>query len=169
MLFSGLWNFRLAHGCYSVTMVYMNTDAHTLHLHEKQNTEIVKKLEQLKSEKFSILDRVALWVNRQIGTFRFFLLLVCWTILWLGWNMFAPHGLRFDPFPGFVLWLFISNMIQLLFLPLLMVGQELQGRHDEMRAEIDFEINRRAEEEIHQVLRRLEEQQKEIHELLKNR
>ncbi len=42
--------------------------------------------------------------------------------------MFAPKSLRFDPYPGFVLWLFISNMIQLFLMPLLLIGQNLLGR-----------------------------------------
>lgn len=135
--------------------------------HERANEDIAKKIAELKSAKFSAMDRVALWVNRQIGSFNFFLFLAIWTVGWLVWNTFGPEAYRFDPFPAFVLWLFISNMIQLLFLPLLMVGQELEGRHAELRAEVDFEINRRAEVEIHEVLKRLEVQQQEIRELLK--
>ena len=129
--------------------------------------ELNKKIAELNSQKFTKLDRFAIWINQQIGSFRFFLLLLAWTILWLFWNTFGPVGLRFDPFPAFVLWLFISNMVQLLFLPLLMVGQELESCRSDLRAEIDFEINRRAEEENREILKRLEEQQKEIHQLLK--
>ena len=134
--------------------------------HIKQTDDLTARIAEMNAQRFSVLDRIAIWVNHQIGTFHFFLLLVCWTVLWLGWNIFAPAELRFDPFPAFVLWLFISNMVQLLFLPLLMVGQELEGKRAEMRAELDFEINRRAEAEIHEVLARLEEQQKEIKRLL---
>src|SRR3989338_1031947 len=121
--------------------------------------ELNKKIAELNSQKFTRLDRFAIWINQQIGSFRFFLLLLAWTILWLFWNTFGPVGLRFDPFPAFVLWLFI--------LPLLMVGQELESCRSDLRAEIDFEINSRAEEENREILKRLEEQQKEIHQLLK--
>ena len=64
------------------------------------------------------------------------------------WNMFAPAAYRFDPYPAFVLWLFISNMIQIFLMPLIMVGQNLQGKHSEIRAENDYEINLKAEKEI---------------------
>jgi hypothetical protein len=40
-----------------------------------------------------------------------------------GWNLLAPKDLQFDPAPAFVFWLFISNVIQLLLMPLIMVGQ----------------------------------------------
>jgi len=41
-------------------------------------------------------------------------------------------------------------------MPLIMVGQNVQGRHSEIRAELDFEINQKAEQEIMVVLRHLE-------------
>ncbi|OHA02275.1 MAG: hypothetical protein A3H71_00965 [Candidatus Sungbacteria bacterium RIFCSPLOWO2_02_FULL_48_13b] len=124
-------------------------------------------MEELKSQKFSTLDRLALGVNKKIGSFGFFILVFIWTIGWLSWNTLGPIDLRFDPFPAFVLWLFISNMIQLFFLPLILIGQDLQSRQADLRAEVDFEINRRAEEESREILKRLEEQQKEIQQLLR--
>ena len=113
-------------------------------------------LEQKK--KLSTLDRLAVWMTDEVGTMGFFLLLVAWTTVWLGWNTLAPTELRFDPFPAFVLWLFLSNMIQILLMPLIMVGQNLQGRHAEARAEADFEVNTKAEREIETILLHLERQ-----------
>ena len=109
-------------------------------------------------KKLSTLDRLAVWMTDQVGTMGFFLLLVGWTTVWLGWNTLAPAELRFDPFPAFVLWLFLSNMIQILLMPLIMVGQNLQGRHAEARAEADFEVNTKAEREIETILLHLERQ-----------
>jgi uncharacterized membrane protein len=113
-------------------------------------------LEQKK--KLSALDRLAVWMTERVGTMGFFLLLAAWTTVWLGWNTLAPTELRFDPFPAFVLWLFLSNMIQILLMPLIMVGQNLQGRHAEARAEADFEVNTKAEREIEAILLHLEHQ-----------
>ena len=59
---------------------------------------------------------------------------------------------------GFVLWLFISNLIQILLMPLIMVGQNIQGRHADARAENDLEVNVKAEEEIEVILQHLEYQ-----------
>jgi Protein of unknown function (DUF1003) len=84
--------------------------------------------------------------------------LLAWTVIWLGWNTLAPNGLRFDPYPAFVLWLFLSNLIQICLMPLIMVGQNLQGRHAEARAQADFEINKKAEREIEAILQHLERQ-----------
>ena len=43
-------------------------------------------------------------------------------------------------------------------MPLIMVGQNLQSRHGEVRAEHDLEVNVRAEQEIEVILRHLESQ-----------
>ena len=96
----------------------------------------------------------------------FFLIIFCWTVVWLGWNMFAPVGMRFDPYPAFVLWLFLSNMIQIFLMPLIMIGQNLQANHSEARAEADFEVNCRAEIEVETILLHLENQNKMMMEIL---
>ena len=74
---------------------------------------------------FTRLERVAIWVTDRVGTMGFFFVIAAWTILWLSWNTVGPQNLRFDPGPAFVLWLFISNLIQLHLMPLIMVGQNL--------------------------------------------
>jgi uncharacterized membrane protein len=57
-----------------------------------------------------------------------------------------------------VFWLFISNMIQILLMPLLMIGQNIQGRQSEARAEHDLDVNIKAEAEIETILNHLERQ-----------
>jgi uncharacterized membrane protein len=73
-------------------------------------TTIVNTYKKTK-ENLSNLDRIALWITQRIGTMGFFLVIVTWTSCWLSWNILAPINQRFDPFPAFVLWLFLSNMI----------------------------------------------------------
>jgi len=43
-------------------------------------------------------------------------------------------------------------------MPLIMIGQNLQGRHAEARAESDFEVNIKAEAEVETILLHLEQQ-----------
>ena len=104
------------------------------------------------------LDRFAIWITEGIGTIGFFLIIFAWTVLWLGWNVLAPKELQFDPPMGFVFWLFISNLIQILLMPLIMLGQNIQGQHAEARAEHDLEVNIKAEQEIEVILSHLEYQ-----------
>jgi uncharacterized membrane protein len=106
----------------------------------------------------SKMDKAALWITEKVGTMGFFLTIFVWTVLWLGWNLLAPKELQFDPPMGFVLWLFISNLIQIMLMPLIMVGQNIQGAHAEARAEYDLEINVKAEKEVETILFYLEQQ-----------
>ena len=112
------------------------------------------------TERLSPLDRLACGITERVGTMGFFLIIVIWTIIWLGWNLLAPSNLQFDPPMAFVFWLFISNMIQIFLMPLIMVGQNIQGRHSEIRAEHDLEVNVKAEREIEVILEHLEYQNK---------
>jgi len=132
----------------------------------KKLRKIIWNVNKKHRESFTPLEKFAVWITERVGTMGFFFLLFAWTISWLIWNIFAPPNLKFDPFPAFVLWLFISNMLQLFFLPLIMVGQNLQGRHAEMRAENDFEINLKAEKELETILESLGKQEKDIAKIL---
>ena len=114
-----------------------------------------------KSEKF------ALFMHRHIGSLGFFFLILIWTIGWLSWNILAPIGMRFDPAPAFVIWLFASNILQLVLLPVIMVGQNIEGRAAEWRAQMDFEIDRRAQQEIEVIIAHLENQNELILEVMK--
>ncbi len=116
-------------------------------------------------ERLSRLERFAISITEHVGTMGFFIIIFCWTVFWLSWNTLGPTSFRFDPFPGFVFWLFISNMIQLFLMPLLMIGQNLQGRHAEERAEADFEVNKKAERETEAILLHLEEQRRILGEI----
>ena len=80
---------------------------------------------------------MALWITNHVGSMGFFVIIFLWTTLWLGRNIFVPKTLRFDPYPAFVFWLFISNMIQLFLMPVIMIGQNLQSPHADVRAETD--------------------------------
>lgn len=57
------------------------------------------------------INKIAVWIISHVGSMGFFAIIFLWTIIWLSWNTLAPIALRFDPFPAFILWLFMSNMI----------------------------------------------------------
>lgn len=117
-----------------------------------------RDVSQQVEQKLNPLDHIAIWITEHVGTMGFFLVILTWTVLWLGWNLLAPASMQFDPPTGFVFWLFISNLIQILLMPLIMVGQNIQGRYAEERSKSDFEVNIKAEQEIEVILRHLEYQ-----------
>jgi uncharacterized membrane protein len=140
---------------------------------DTQSLDDLKKLRksilnanQAHKQSFTKRERLAIWITDNVGTMGFFFIIFIWTVVWLGWNMLAPKDARFDPYPAFVLWLFISNVIQIFLMPLIMIGQNLQGRHAEFRAESDFEVNVKAEREIETILIHLENQNELIIKIL---
>jgi uncharacterized membrane protein len=134
---------------------------------KRRREEYMKKLKN-DAKSGTRLDMLALWITNKVGSMGFFVLIFIWTAVWLGWNILAPQKARFDPYPAFVLWLFISNMIQLFLLPLIMIGQNLQSQHAEVRAETDLKINELADIENETILIHLENQNDMILEILKN-
>lgn len=125
----------------------------------------VENANDVSEQQLSQLDRFAVGITSRVGTMGFFLAIVIWSVLWLGWNLLAPKILQFDPPMAFVLWLFISNLIQICLMPLIMVGQNIQGRHAEARAEQDFAVNQKAEIEVEEMLKHLEYQTKILQKL----
>jgi uncharacterized membrane protein len=134
--------------------------------------ELRKMLQPVKSiytervRKLSRMDKLAVWITDNVGSMGFFLIIFAWTAIWLGWNTLGPKALRFDPYPAFVLWLFLSNLIQILLMPLIMVGQNQQTAHADERAEADFKVNCKAELEIETILEHLESQNELILKIL---
>lgn len=136
-------------------------------VHElKKNHKSIRNVNIEHKQNLSSLDRIAIWITDRVGSMGFFLIIFVWTALWLSWNTLAPKNLSFDPFPAFVLWLFLSNMIQIFLMPLIMIGQNLQSKHSEARSEADFEINTKAELEIETILLHLENQNEMILKIL---
>jgi uncharacterized membrane protein len=89
----------------------------------------------------------------------FFLVIFAWTVVWCSYDILASkvpalHLHAFDPFPAFVAYLLISNVIQIWLMPLLMVGQNMQGRHSEARAEADFQVDQNAFADAEAILTR---------------
>lgn len=125
-----------------------------------QNINVVHK------NRLSGSEKLALIVTEKIGTMGFFFIIFTWTLIWIGWNLAAPKPFQFDPFPAFVLWLLISNLIQIHLMPLIMIGQNIQGKHAQLRADHDFQTDKRAEKEIETILLHLERQQDTMKEIL---
>ena len=130
-------------------------------LHFKHDHPPIQNAQRVYDDKLSSLDRLAVRITEKIGSVGFFMSILAWTILWCGFNIVASmvpalHWKPFDPFPAFVAYLLISNVIQILLMPLIMVGQNLQGKYADTRAQLDFEVNQKAEKEIMVVLSHLE-------------
>jgi uncharacterized membrane protein len=93
--------------------------------------------------------RIGQWVTAAVGTMGAFYFFALFMGAWMYWQSNSQKP--FDPYP-FAFLLFLGNIVQLLLMPLIMVGQNLQTAHADARADADFEVNRRAEDEIEKLL-----------------
>ena len=135
--------------------------------------EVKKRRKRLTSPATEVNDnllpseKIALWVTNRVGSTGFFLIIFFWSSIWLLWNIYAPTSMQFDPAPAFVFWLFISNMIQILLMPLILIGQNISSKHSDARAEHDLNVNIKAEQEIEVILEHLEYQNSIMLKILK--
>jgi len=105
-------------------------------------------------------DRLALSITGAIGTMYavyFFALILAGWMLWQGSLSSQP----FDPYP-FAFLLFLGNIVQLLLMPLIMVGQNLQNQHAELRAEEEYRTTTTVYHDIEAILKHLDAQDQAI-------
>ena len=111
-------------------------------MHDSPVTDDVNEIHH---ESLGFNERIALAVTERIGTMAAVYALIVIMTGWMLWQVDTSKP--FDPYP-FIFLLFCSNVIQILLMPLIMVGQNLQGRHAELRAEHDLQVDIAAEAEI---------------------
>jgi uncharacterized membrane protein len=117
-------------------------------------------------ERLTINERIGMWVTRHVGT------MWCAYLFCLLAFVALPEAIRQHSLTVFINWL-SSNWLQLVLLPVIIVGQNIQSRHTELQAKADYETNLEAEhriEELQTLLARIEtEKLDEILRLLKAR
>jgi uncharacterized membrane protein len=85
----------------------------------------------------SFNEQLAVRMTRIIGTMPMFYALVGWYALWIGINIIlGVHA--FDKPWSFPILLFISNFLQLIWLPALSVGQNVLGRASVQQAQQQY-------------------------------
>ena len=80
---------------------------------------------------------------RFMGTARFLMWMTVVVVFWIGWNILAPHDLRFDDYPFIFLTLILSLQASYAA-PLILLAQNRQESRDKVIAEQDRQANARA-------------------------
>jgi len=96
-------------------------------------------------------DRVAAIGGSWAFVSGFGVVLACWTAL----NMVLPGGQRFDPYPFIFLNLLLS-MLAAIQAPIIMMSQNRQAAKDRLSAQLDYEVNVKAEAEVAQLHEKLD-------------
>jgi len=133
-------------------MPLIDPPAHSRHTPHNSNQEHLQTL--------GIQDRIALVVTSAIGTMYAVYFFATFMAGWMIWQThFAGHP--FDPYP-FAFLLFLGNIVQLLLMPLIMVGQNIQSRHASIRAEEEFRTTLSSYHDITHILNHLDAQDTEM-------
>ncbi len=76
--------------------------------------------------------RIAAWITRRVGSMWAFYVAALFQFGWIGLSVIGI--ITFDPYP-FAFLLFLSSLAQLIFMFVIMVGQEVLGRAGDKRAQ----------------------------------
>ena len=92
----------------------------------------LSKPPRVEDEHIGVNGQIAAWITRRVGSMWAFYVA---TIFQFGWIGLAEIGvIKFDPYP-FAFLLFISSLLQLIFMFVIMVGQDVLGKAGNSRSQ----------------------------------
>ena len=112
------------------------------------------------TQSLALHDRIALVITAAIGTMYAVYVFATFMAAWMLLQVLSGKS-AFDPYP-FAFLLFMGNIVQLLLMPLIMVGQNLQGRHTEARADEEFQTTQKTFADMETTMRHLDVQDAEL-------
>jgi uncharacterized membrane protein len=108
---------------------------------------------EIRQNKLSLNDKIALKATDAFGSMPMFYLFIIWALL-----PTIPFLAQYQPMILYV----SAGFIQLVALPLIIVGQNLQSRHSEIRAEEEFKTTNSSYKDVEYILNHLDAQDKEL-------
>jgi len=117
---------------------------------ELLRTHVAKNVNEEEEEQMTFGERIADKVAAFGGSWKF-IIFFCFVLLcWAALNTILLHDKGFDPYPYILLNLFLS-MLASLQAPVIMMSQNRQSTKDRLKADLDYEINLKAELEVAQL------------------
>jgi len=114
---------------------------------ELLRTRVSRNANEEAEEKITPLQRIADWISWFSGSMHFLLLNAVWFVAWIAINTFALGMPQFDPYPFGLLTMIVS--LEAIFLScFVLISQNRQAEKDRVRADIEYEVNIKAELEI---------------------
>lgn len=110
-------------------------------------TRVSRNLNEEIAEKLSFVDRISDWIAWFSGSMPFLFLNTFLFIVWIIINIQIFRLLPFDPFPfGFLT--MITSLESIFLSCFLLISQNRQAEKDRVRADIEYEVNIKAELEV---------------------
>ncbi|PIN92910.1 hypothetical protein COU61_01235 [Candidatus Pacearchaeota archaeon CG10_big_fil_rev_8_21_14_0_10_35_13] len=111
--------------------------------------------------KWTFGQRAADRVTRFTGSWTFIIIVLLMIALWMYANVTLLLNDNWDPYP-FILLNFILSCMAALQAPIILMSQNREAEKDRVRVKYDYEVNRRAEKEIREIGKKLDELNKKI-------
>ncbi|HVF55418.1 MAG TPA: DUF1003 domain-containing protein, partial [Pyrinomonadaceae bacterium] len=110
-------------------------------------TRVSRNVNEEVDERLTPLQRIADWIAWFSGSMLFLTINAAWFLVWIAVNT-LPLGLEhFDPFPFGLLTMIVS--LEAIFLScFVLISQNRQAEKDRVRADIEYDINIKAELEV---------------------
>lgn len=115
---------------------------------------VVRNANDVLEDRLTLGQRIADGVAATMGSWRFIIIQSCLLICWVTLNVIRLIT-HWDPYPFILLNLALSFQAAYAA-PIIMMSQNRQSDKDRLTAEIDHDVNTRAESEIGLILRKLE-------------
>jgi CRP/FNR family transcriptional regulator, cyclic AMP receptor protein len=114
---------------------------------ELLRTRASRNVNEEMEEHTTPLLRIADWIAWFSGSMQFLILNGAWFIIWISINTLPIPVEHFDPFPFGLLTMIVS--LEAIFLScFVLISQNRQAQKDKVRADIEYEVNIKAELEI---------------------
>lgn len=114
----------------------------------RSRKRVIKSFEAKANSNRSLAERTADFITARFGSMTFLGINIAWFLIWIIANTGLIPGIKsFDPFPFGLLTMVVS--LEAIFLSIVvLISQNRAARIDDLREEIDLQINTIAEEEI---------------------
>ena len=110
-------------------------------------TRVSRNVNEEVEEKLTVVQRVADWLAWFSGSMPFLALSVLWFVVWIVVNTYDVGIRQFDPYPFGLLTMIVS--LEAIFLSIfVLISQNRQSEKDRIRANIEYEVNVKAEMEV---------------------
>lgn len=111
---------------------------------------------QLKKKKLTFSQRSADALTTFVGSWRFIIGLLIFMAIWMALNVALYFKFHWDPYP-FILLNFVLSCLAAIQAPIILMSQNREAERDRLRAKYDYQINRKAEREIQDMQKDLDE------------
>jgi CRP/FNR family cyclic AMP-dependent transcriptional regulator len=124
---------------------------------------VSRNVNEEEAARLTMADRAADVIAEFGGSWKFIGVSVGFFLFWVALNTWLLHEKGFDPYP-YVLLNLVLGMIVGLQAPIIIMAQNRQAQKDRLRANLDYQLNLKNELLLSDIIHRLDELKKKMHE-----